>query len=460
VAQNDQAHFLVHEVDGFSCDVEKVRSMVKLSAELSSIQNLLDVVRTQDDRTYAVLAHPDAEWYLLSDQIDLVSPERAIEWGIQIGQALAGLHQHGYTLGALRQGKLDKILIDGNVARLADPSTCAPLSAHKDQRRQSVLDDVFFLARALYTMVTGQDPARDTQWSKRLDHLPRPLHAAISSGIRGSYITMQEMLANLAGHHLPPLRLSSGKATHTGRVRDHNEDQYFVYEISKGRSDQPLPALYMVSDGIGGQQAGEVASDTISTALKEWLDEFSARRLGRATRKLGELPDEALRKAIQDANEAVYLQAQALQNDMGATVTATLIVGETAYVANVGDSRTYLFRHGMLEQITQDHSLVFSLAASGQIEWDEIYTHPRRNQIYRSLGADAHVQVDIFTVDLQPGDGLLLCSDGLWEMVRDPQIADILQRARTPQDACDQLIDAANQGGGVDNIAAVVVSID
>ncbi|MBC8444842.1 MAG: Stp1/IreP family PP2C-type Ser/Thr phosphatase [Chloroflexi bacterium] len=460
VAEDGQAHFLIREVEGFSCERGEIHGLVKLSAELPSVQNLIDVVCAEDGRTYMVLTHPDARWYLLSDQLDPIPPEQAIEWGIQIGQALAGLHQYGYTLGEKRQGGLDKILIAGTAARLADLSTCVPLATSESQRRQAVLDDTLFLARALYAMVSGKDLTTDSQWSQELEHLPRSLRSAISAGVRGSYIKMQEMLANLAGRNLPPLRLSSGKATHPGRVHEHNEDQYFAYEVSKGRSDQPLPAFYMVADGMGGHQAGEVASDTISIALKEWLDEFSARKSGRATRKLGELPDEALRRAIQDANAAVFRQAQARQNDMGATVTAALIVGETAHVANVGDSRTYLFRRGKLEQITKDHSLVYSLAASGQIDWDEIYTHPQRNQIYRSLGTEAKVTVDVFSIDLQPGDSLLLCSDGLWEMVRDPQIVSILQQARNPQDACDQLIDAANRGGGKDNIAAIIVRAD
>jgi protein phosphatase len=268
------------------------------------------------------------------------------------------------------------------------------------------------------------------------------------------------MVSNLAGRNLPPLRLTSGKATHPGRVRDHNEDQFFVYEISKGRSDQPLPAFYMVADGLGGHEAGEVASDTISSSLKDWLDEFSNRKSGRATQKLGEQPDEALRTAILNANAAVFHQAQARRNNMGATVTAALIIGEQAFVANVGDSRTYRLRRGELHAITADHSLVYSLYKAQQITLDDIYTHPQRNQIYRSLGEKPQVEVDIFIETLEPGDILLLCSDGLWEMVRDPQLRDLIRTARNPQDAADRLIEAANRGGGEDNITAIVVKVE
>src|SRR5437879_105181 len=145
---------------------------------------------------------------------------------------------------------------------------------------------------------------------------------------------------------------------------------------------------------------------------------------------------------------------------MGCTVTAALIQNDQAYIANVGDSRTYLLRNGDLKPITKDHSLVARLVEAKQIEPDDIYSHPQRNLIYRSLGAGhKNVDPDVFHISLKSGDSLLLCSDGLWEMVRNKDLLKVLKENTDPQKVCDMLIDMANINGGEDNITAVLVQI-
>ncbi len=171
---------------------------------------------------------------------------------------------------------------------------------------------------------------------------------------------------------------------------------------------------------------------------------------------------EALTKsAIQKANKVVYEFSSHKPKqaaNAGTTVSMMALRGTDAVIANVGDSRTYLMRDHQLIQITRDHSLVASLVADGQILPEDVYTHPQRNMIYRYLGQRGLVKVDIFNQQLEPGDFILLCSDGLWEMLRDDQlIIEIIEQAEDPQTICQKLVDAANWAGGEDNISVVVI---
>ena len=166
-----------------------------------------------------------------------------------------------------------------------------------------------------------------------------------------------------------------------------------------------------------------------------------------------------LQRVVEEANAAICQENQQKKTDMGSTITGFLIVGPHAYIFNVGDSRTYMLRGGQLYKKTNDHSLVGQLVSAGLIQPEDVYTHPQRSQIYRSLGDKLNVQVDVFKQELNPGDKLLSCSDGLWEMARDPEIESILMSGQEPQAVCTALIDAANKNGGEDNISAVLVSV-
>ncbi len=260
-----------------------------------------------------------------------------------------------------------------------------------------------------------------------------------------------------------------------GKVRKLNEDEFYVKIVQS--SNEPAVGLLIVADGMGGTAGGELASEwAVKTVRNELQDLFVPADLMQ-TRKLSAAEIAALdgqpttqvvdftmqarvERAVQRANEVVFNYARNRPDkagDTGTTLTMALIQGSIAYIANVGDSRTYLWSQGQLQPITEDHSLVASLVKVGQIQPDEIYAHPQRNLIYRSLGGKPTVEVDQFVQPLQPGDRLLLCSDGLWEMVRDPDIAAILRDAPSPAAACERLIEAANACGGEDNISAVVV---
>jgi PPM family protein phosphatase len=228
-----------------------------------------------------------------------------------------------------------------------------------------------------------------------------------------------------------------GVITDTGRKRRRNEDAY-VCE----------PPLFAIADGMGGAQAGEVASRLAAAALKE-----SGADTG------GEQRISAL---IQEANRRVYDRSSSDPNTsgMGTTITVALVENGNVAFGHVGDSRAYLIRDGSMEQVTEDHSLVNELLKSGKLSREEAETHPQRSVITRALGTDPDVDVDTFTIEAEEGDLFLLCSDGLTDMVGEREILELVERNRKDIDAAlKSLVKAANRSGGEDNITVVAFEI-
>jgi protein phosphatase len=227
-------------------------------------------------------------------------------------------------------------------------------------------------------------------------------------------------------------------ATDTGRKRRRNEDAYVV-----------APPLFAVADGMGGAQAGEVASKLAAAALSD-TDSGSLSGPARVT------------SLIQEANRRVHERSSAdpATSGMGTTMTVALVEGDTVAVGHVGDSRAYLMRDGRLAQITEDHSLVNELLKSGRLSREEAETHPQRAVITRAVGTDPDVDVDAFAVPARPGDLFFICSDGLTDMVGDDEILELLQRDHDdlPR-AAKALVAAANRHGGEDNITVVAFEI-
>ena len=232
--------------------------------------------------------------------------------------------------------------------------------------------------------------------------------------------------------------VQTASVTDTGRRRRHNEDA-FVCE----------PPLFAVADGMGGAQAGEVASNLAAAALRE----------DRAERAGGE---ERVDELIQEANRRVYQrQSQdASASGMGTTMTVALVEDGHVAIGHVGDSRAYLIRGHSLEQLTEDHSLVAELVRSGKLSPEEAEGHPQRSVITRALGTDPDVDVDTVSVETRPGDLFLLCSDGLTSMVDDDTILQEIERNRGDlKTAAKALVRAANKGGGEDNITVIFFEI-
>ena len=226
--------------------------------------------------------------------------------------------------------------------------------------------------------------------------------------------------------------------SHPGRRRRHNEDSYVVQ-----------PPLFAVADGMGGAKAGEVASGLAAAAVQE----------SGSDGKTGEARVAAL---IEEANRRVFRRAteDRAASGMGTTMTVALVEEDRVAIGHVGDSRAYLIRHGRLEQLTDDHSLVAELVRSGKLTPEEAESHPQRSVITRALGTEADVDVDTFSVEAAPGDLFMLCSDGLTTMVDDQTILDAVERHRTNLDrAAKALVNAANRGGGEDNITVVFFEV-
>jgi serine/threonine protein phosphatase PrpC len=246
-----------------------------------------------------------------------------------------------------------------------------------------------------------------------------------------------------------------------------NEDSTLVLLLERVHESISSPAgIFIVCDGLGGHDSGQEASRMATKIIAErvihelLLPPLSTEKAEDETKvQEEESLLGLLQRAIEEANTTICQRNQREKSDMGCTLTGSMIVGEHAYIFNVGDSRTYMLRDEKLYQLTNDHSLVGQLVAAKLIAPEDVYTHPQRSQIYRNIGDKLNVQIDVFKQQIHPGDILLSCSDGLWEMIRDPQITDILNAAPDPQTACAQLIETANTNGGEDNVSAVVVFV-
>jgi protein phosphatase len=251
------------------------------------------------------------------------------------------------------------------------------------------------------------------------------------------------------------LQIASGGATDVGMVRTNNEDSYQVV---------PALNLYVLADGMGGEAHGEVASSlAVETVVKHCLEgqqNRSAPLTGEAKPGLSE-KSRRLASAVHLANQKVFASAaeHAEQRGMGATLTAAWIDDMNLSIGHVGDSRVYLLRTGVLQQLTSDHSLVAEQVRRGILTASEAESSTMQNVLLRALGTQPEVEVDTEQVVLFPNDVLLLCSDGLTRMVTEPEIAGALQSEPDPQKAAEKLVRLANEGGGVDNVTAIVVSM-
>jgi serine/threonine protein phosphatase PrpC len=249
------------------------------------------------------------------------------------------------------------------------------------------------------------------------------------------------------------VEIVSGGVSDVGRVRTNNEDSYKILDSLN---------LYVLSDGMGGEAHGEVASalavDTVVKHCTEANQDSDLTMLGGPSDNFGG-NTKRLQSAVRQANLNIFESAQnnPAQRGMGATVTAVWANQEKLSVAHVGDSRAYLLRTGTLQQLTSDHSLVAEQVRRGIITPQQAEESEMQSVLLRALGAHPDVEVDVDEVGVYPGDILLICSDGLTRMVTEPEIAGTLQAENRPANAAQRLVDLANENGGLDNVTVIVV---
>lgn len=264
------------------------------------------------------------------------------------------------------------------------------------------------------------------------------------------------------------IRLAHGACTHVGQVRRDNEDAFVA-----------IDGLYVVADGMGGHSAGEVASALTVTTIKDAYtaavsgrDEDTRNGTGSDTTNPGRsvlvrhglTTPEQVAEAVALANTAVFVEAldDSAKSGMGTTLTALVVTDPERHqvvVANVGDSRTYLWRGGALHQVTKDHSHVQTLVDRGAISKAEARVHYQRNIVLRAIGIEAEVDVDLFPMTVENGDRFILCSDGLVDEADDDEIVNEIRLGADPQELAERLVQLANDNGGRDNVTVIVVDV-
>ncbi len=252
-------------------------------------------------------------------------------------------------------------------------------------------------------------------------------------------------------------QLVAGCAQSVGMQRDHNEDALYMLTTTLASDTRNIQfGLYIVADGMGGHQHGEVASALAIRAMSSYIiRNIYAPLLAVSPSEQDQSIQEIMQAGVMEANQTILSHALG----GGTTLTAVLAFGDQLTFAHVGDSRAYLIRENTVEVVTRDHSLVKRLEELGQITPQEAATHPQRNVLYRALGQGEPFEPDIFTAPVPHGDYLLLCSDGLWGLVPQEKILEFINTSSSPQTACQKLIEAANAAGGPDNISAILVKM-
>jgi serine/threonine protein phosphatase PrpC len=428
-------------------------------------------------RAYLLYRDEGLTPFARGQRIPRQSPEQAIAITLQLCQALAYLHRRGLRLndlcpasmmvdsgGRLKLTGLDYVSNDTELQEapiLNDGYTAPELYRGKSVDKRA---DIFSAGCVLYSCLTGErlecETWREEAGAVRLypphviaPALEKTLRRALAFKPADRFPNVDSFKAELLGENAT-FSMRCGAVTDVGMVRDHNEDALLTLEYFRDSEVEPSSRyLYVVSDGMGGAEAGEVAAAIAVQTIRDYVENG----IGAPQTPLPDL----LREALEEANRKI-LEKQAQdpgKRGMGATAVAALIEPPQAAIAWVGDSRIYRWEQGALHQLSKDHSLVQRLVEIGQITPEEARHHEHKNVITRSLGArgSGPAGAEAIGLRLKRGDRLLLCSDGLIAHVDDAQIGEILSRQSDPRAASLELVVAANAGGGTDNTSVIVI---
>ena len=335
----------------------------------------------------------------------------------------------------------------------AEPDPAAPARAAEMEE-----DDPPFIDNQIW----WDEGAPDQAQSPPQEPASSPAPASAQPAAPVTQPPRDETRALPAGTVLPTSRISSQRGLSAaaqrdvGRVRSVNQDSVFALLTTLPRESSDLSVgLFTVADGMGGHANGEVASRiAISTVARTVLADLVVPALAEG---VTEALQPLIVSAVQEANRAIWERARSEGSDMGTTCTTALMLGHALYIAHVGDSRLYIRTPDGLRCLTTDHSAIGRLIQLGQLDESEAREHPMRSQLYRTVGQMPEVQVDFIYHQLGQATHLLLCSDGLWSMLDEAVLLDVLDNTLWPQDACRELIARANLAGGEDNIGVVVV---
>jgi len=447
---------------------------------------------------YIVLEHIRGQAVAHFDQID---EKEAREIGLQLCTLAEQFHRHGWVYngfepyGIVLDQERRVRLIGFDRARqagtLVDDAPIYPSRGFTapelfgPDAAYDVRADVYSIGAMMQFLLTGESATVGEgpglyPIATVFPNFERLLARSLAEEPGDRFQSIAELRDALTDLNLPVI-LQSGHFTDVGLLRELNEDSVLALNLTQYyESEQTQIGLYIVSDGMGGEAAGEVASRVTVRAVAEWVTDKLISASLKSTRDekivapthTGGLrlaianghemaTTEMLKQSVIAANREVmaYAAANPQERGLGATVTVAMVVGEVLTIAHVGDSRCYLLSGDRLQQLTEDHSLVQKMVNTGNLSRSEARIHPYRNVIYRSIGADEQIEIDIVRKKLTSGDTLMLCSDGLNGMLGDDQIRDILLVNPDPYAAAKELVVAANARGGEDNTSVIVVRI-